>query len=121
MKPRRLNAHRFSEEDDDPLSGMANLFDLAMVFAVALMVAAVSFLKIQDFFTERDMTVVKNPGAANMEIIVKKDREVTRYKASSTKGQGQGRRVGTAYQLEDGRIVYVPEETVAPAPSATKP
>ncbi len=26
-------------EDNDPMSGMANLFDLAMVFAVALMVA----------------------------------------------------------------------------------
>lgn len=111
MKPRPRSSDRFgvTESDDDPLAGMANLFDLAMVFAVALMVAAVSFLKLQDFFTERDMTVVKNPGRDDMEIIVKHDREVTRYKSSAAQGQGQGRRVGVAYELEDGRIVYVPE------------
>ena len=39
-KPGRYN--RFATEDDsDPLSGLINLFDAAMVFAVALMVAFV--------------------------------------------------------------------------------
>ena len=31
-----------SEEDNDPMSVVSNLFDVAMVFAVALMVALVS-------------------------------------------------------------------------------
>ena len=39
---RRKNRLKNGGDDDDPLSGMANLFDVAMVFAVALMVALVS-------------------------------------------------------------------------------
>lgn len=34
MKPRRETP----EEDEDPLSGVANLFDVAMIFAVGLLV-----------------------------------------------------------------------------------
>ena len=39
--------------------------------------------------------------------------EINTYKASGEKTDGegnQGRRIGTAYQLEDGRIIYVPDE-----------
>ncbi|WP_373826817.1 DUF2149 domain-containing protein, partial [Bacteroides heparinolyticus] len=41
MRTRRRNrlAH---DADDDPMSVVSNLFDVAMVFAVALMVALVS-------------------------------------------------------------------------------
>ena len=35
-----------TDGDADPLAGMANLFDVAMVFAVALMVALVSYLRV---------------------------------------------------------------------------
>jgi hypothetical protein len=54
---------------------------------------------------------VKNPGKENMEIIQKKGREIETYKASSQTQNGgtRGKRLGTAYQLEDGRIIYVPE------------
>jgi hypothetical protein len=54
--------------------------------------------------------MVKNPGKPDMEIIVKKGQEISRYKASEkTKGSGKGRRVGTAFELENGQIIYVPE------------
>lgn len=58
--------------DDDPISSVANLFDVAMVFAVALMVALVTSFNIAEFFTQEDFTMVKNPGKENMEIITKK-------------------------------------------------
>ena len=111
MRTRR--ARRFDAVDthDDPLSGMANLFDLAMVFAMALMVAVVARFQVTELLTEENMTMVKNPGAADMEIIVKDGREITRYTAGEGVGEGTGKRIGIAYQLENGQIIYIPEET----------
>ncbi|WP_020531916.1 DUF2149 domain-containing protein [Flexithrix dorotheae] len=108
---RRRNKFLNSPVDDDPISSVANLFDVAMVFAVALMVALVTRFNISEIFTEEDFTMVKNPGKANMEIITKKGEEITRYKSNnSSQGSGnKGKRVGTAYELENGEIIYVPE------------
>ena len=108
MRQRRF-FRSLKETDSDPLSGMANLFDLAMVFAVALMVAMVTYFHIGEIITRENMTMVKNPGKADMEIIVKKGKKITKYKATPQKGQGKGRRVGAAYELENGDIIYVPE------------
>ncbi len=108
MKSQRQFFQRNNDEAD-PLSGMANLFDVAMVFALALMVAAVVRFNMTEFLSKEDMTIVKNPGKKNMEIIVKKGKKIEKYKASEQTGQGKGRKVGTAYQLENGEIIYVPE------------
>lgn len=99
----------FQEADTDPLEGMVNLFDVAMVFAMALMVAVVSHMHMTEMFTDEEFTMVKNPGKENMEIIVKKGQEIEQYEASGESGGGKGKRVGTAYQLESGEIIYVPE------------
>jgi len=107
----------FQDEDleTDPLSGMANLFDLAMVFAVALMVAVVTSLQISDLLTEDNATIVKNPGKENMEIIIKTENRIERYTLTEGTGEGRGRRVGIAYELEDGQFIYVPELDAAPS------
>lgn len=97
------------EDGDDPLSGMANLFDLAMVFAVALMVAFAMRANMAEILTREDATFVKNAGQSDMEIIVKKDNKITRYKSMQSDGSGKGRKVGIAYQLENGDVIYVPE------------
>ncbi|MEM1222246.1 MAG: DUF2149 domain-containing protein [Verrucomicrobiota bacterium] len=99
----------FEDSDSDPLQGMVNLFDVAMVFAMALMVAIVSHMRMTEMFTDENFTMVKNPGQENMEIIVKKGQEIEQYEASGESGGGKGKRVGTAYQLESGEIIYVPE------------
>jgi len=109
MKRTRKRSLDLEGVDTDPLSGMANLFDIAMVFAVALMVAMVINFRLTDMLTEDEVTIVKNPGRENMEIVVKKGREITQYKGSESTGQGKGKRIGVAYELEDGRIIYVPE------------
>ena len=88
---------------------MANLFDLAMVFAVALMVAMTSYLKMTDFLLEKEFTLVKNPGKENMEVIMKKNKVITKYQATETSGAGKGKRVGVAYEMENGEIIYIPE------------
>jgi hypothetical protein len=99
------------QDDGDPLTVVVNLFDVAMVFAVALMVAMVMHMNMTEVFSQEDFTIVKNPGKDNMEIIQKKGRQIETYKASGQTQQGgtKGRRLGTAYQLEDGQIIYVPE------------
>ena len=109
---RRKHRNRLLTEDDgDPLSVVVNLFDVAMVFAVSLMVEMVMHMNMAEVFGKEDFTIVKNPGQENMEIIQKKGREIETYKASGQTQSGgtKGRRLGIAYQLEDGQIIYVPE------------
>ncbi len=93
------------------MSVVSNLFDVAMVFAVALMVALVSRYNMTEMFSQEDFTMVKNPGKDNMEIITKEGDKINRYTPSDDQNQSgnKGKRVGTAYQLESGDIIYVPE------------
>lgn len=42
------------EEDSDPMSVVSNLFDVAMVFAVALMVALVTRYNMTEMFSQED-------------------------------------------------------------------
>ena len=60
MRRRRSLLRR--SEDSDPMSVVSNLFDVAMVFAVALMVALVSRYNMTEMFSQEDFTMVKNPG-----------------------------------------------------------
>ena len=99
-------------EDHDPLSVLTNLFDVAMVFAVALMVALVTRYDMTEMFSKEDFTMVKNPGTEQMEIITKKGETIEKYTPSEDQSEGngsKGKRVGTAYQLGTGEIIYVPE------------
>ncbi|MDO4789553.1 MAG: DUF2149 domain-containing protein [Porphyromonas sp.] len=112
MKSRRRIPLFEKEEDSDPLSVVVNLFDVAMVFAVALMVAMVMHMNMTEVFTQEEFTVVKNPGKEDMEIITKKGNKIEKYTPSSeqTDASGsKGRRVGVAYELENGEVIYVPE------------
>ena len=109
MRTRNRYAAFTTAEETDPMSNLVNLFDAAMVFAVALMVAFAIQSRMTEFLTAEDATFVKNAGKDNMEIIVKKNNKITRYKSEKRTGSGRGRRVGIAYQLESGEVIYVPE------------
>lgn len=112
MKSRRRIPLFDKEDDSDPLSVVVNLFDVAMVFAVALMVAMVMHMNMTEVFTQEEFTVVKNPGKEDMEIITRKGNKIERYTPSNeqTDASGsKGRRVGVAYELENGEVIYVPE------------
>lgn len=109
MRRRSYSSKLLVDNDDDVLSGMANLFDLAMVFAVALMVAMVVNFQMTELLTDDEVTMIKNPGKNNMEIIVKKGKKIERYKGTNANGQGKGKKIGIAYELENGDIIYVPE------------
>jgi hypothetical protein len=56
--------------------------------------------------------MVKNPGQEDMEIITKEGSEIHRYTPSDEpedSSQKRGKRVGVAYELENGQVIYVPE------------
>lgn len=99
-------------EEDDPLAVLTNLFDVAMVFAVALMVALVTRFDMTEMFSQEDFTMVKNPGTEQMEIITKKGDKIEKYTPSGSPesdNNSRGKRVGVAYQMESGEVIYVPE------------
>lgn len=99
------------EDNTDPLSIIVNLFDVAMVFAVALMVAMVMNMNMTEIFGKEDFSIVKNPGKENMEIITKEGNKINKYSPSKEQQQTgkKGRKVGIAYELDNGEIIYIPE------------
>jgi len=96
--------------DDDPMTGVANLFDIGLVFIVGLLMTLFSAYHLQDLFDQTsEMTIMKQHPSGEMEIITKKGTRVKAMKVSKFKTTGQGERLGIAYRLEDGTMVYVPE------------
>jgi hypothetical protein len=96
---------------DDPLSGVANLFDASIVFAVGLMVALVqAFSLTQLLDPDAEITITsRNPRTGQLEIVERTRTSVKVRKVTEQKQAGEGTRLGVAYQLPDGTVVYVPE------------
>jgi len=96
--------------DDDsmnPITSVVNLVDLFLVVIAALMISIA--LNPLNPFSSNNVTVVKNPGEKNMEIITKKGKELKTYKSNGSIGEGDGVKAGITYKLKDGSMVYVPE------------
>jgi len=98
------------DEDEalNPMLSVANLVDVFLVVIAALLIAMAQ--NPLNPFTADNVTIIKNAGQDNMEMIVKKGEKIEHYKASGEIGQGEGRRAGVAYRMKDDSIVYVPEE-----------
>ncbi|ARP93122.1 DUF2149 domain-containing protein [Bordetella genomosp. 13] len=101
---------RFLDEDEanDPMLSVVNLIDLFLVIIGMLMVVIAQ--NPLNPFSQDKVVVVENPGEADMRITIKNGQELTRYEASGEVGEGQGARAGVTYRLEDGRMIYVPED-----------
>lgn len=96
--------------EEDPLAGIANLFDVSVVFIVGLMITLFSVYKMADLVDAKsEVTMVKTNAQGEREIIVKKGTQITAYKVTGKTSSGNGERLGTAYRLADGQIIYVPE------------
>ena len=102
---------RLLDEDEElnPILSVANLVDVFLVVIAALLIAIAQ--NPMNPFSADDVTVIKNPGQADMEMIIKKGEKVEHYKSSGEIGQGEGSRAGVAYRLKDGSMIYVPETT----------
>ena len=93
--------------DDDPGSGLLNLFDVWIAFAVALLLAIVSYQNRPSHNGAKSLPVMKET--------VSQGTPLERYHASEETAGGDGERLGTAYRLKSGEVIYVPEK---PAPLA---
>lgn len=101
-----------SPDDGDPLGGVVNLFDASMVLVVALLLAlagSASLAEVAARMSTRDITIVTDPGGPDMEMIVKRGKRIERLRSSDERGAGRGQRLGVAYRLESGEVIYVPE------------
>lgn len=94
--------------EGDPGAGLLNLFDVWIAFAVALLLAMVSF------FTQ---AVGKEEGTSKtaprdaLEVIREAKTKLERYRESRDTATGEGERLGMAYRLKSGEVIYVPDTT----------
>lgn len=99
---------------EDPLSGVANLFDISLAFIVAMVVALYSMMAGSSFLDpDASWTMTRTAADGRMEIVRKDGRQIRVEKVSDRKLSGDGDRLGVAYRLPDGKVVYVPEEDAA--------
>jgi len=95
--------------DDDPMSSVANLFDVAMIFAIGLLVVALMHFEVEELITQSDITIVKNPGQENMQVIIKQGDDIEKLELTKEEVSTSGRKFGTIYQTEGGGWVLVKE------------
>lgn len=86
--PRRMK-RRLKLEETEPLALIVNLFDCGIVFALGLMLIVIS---------QRGATPVDEDSES-----------LEHFRATGDQGRGPGERLGTAYRLPNGDVVFVPE------------
>ena len=119
MRRRRVGT---ADRNGDPLDGIVNLFDVAIVLAVGFLVAALSAAGVSGLLTKQNMTIVTNPGTPQMQVIVKEGDQIVKLDmANGAQVQGLGTLIGSFYKLADGTVVYEPAGSLAPAGSTPVP
>ena len=95
------------------------LFDVSVVFIVGLMLTLFSVYRMGDLMDKNsEVTMVKTNAQGEREIIVKKGTQITAYKVTGKTAAGEGERLGTAYRLANGQIIYVPDTPGGDPPPA---
>ena len=89
---------------EDPGAGLLNLFDVWIAFAAALLLASLSYGQL----ATRNDKDGKAP-APSLEAIRKERQQAVRYRVSEQNAGGDGERLGIAYRLKTGEVIYVPE------------
>lgn len=110
----------------DPLDGLVNLFDLALVLAVGFLLAALSSIGATELLTKEGLRQIAIDSQAKQLPGQPPD--------AGEQGSGEGTAVGTVYRLQDGRYLYQPlggtgatgattppEPAPAPSPEPTQP
>lgn len=102
---------RFLDEDEElnPMLSTVNLLDVFLVVIGALLIAIAQ--NPLNPFNSESVTVIKNEGKPNMEIITKEGNEIKQFKSSGEVGSGNGSKAGVAYRMQDGSLIYVPEKS----------
>jgi hypothetical protein len=119
MRRRRIGT---ADRNGDPLDGIVNLFDVAIVLAVGFLVAALAAAGVTGLLTSKNMTIVTNPGTPEMQVIVKEGDKITKLDMQSgAQVAGVGTLIGSFYKLADGTVIYVPAGQAAPSGATPVP
>lgn len=109
------------EQDDDPLSGVANLFDLGIILALGFMVALLAYLHLPKqpavAAAPADSARTGQAGAQKLEVVRQDGVKIDRFILSDKELGGNGEKLGMAYRLKTGEVVYIPE---APLPARSR-
>ena len=109
-----------TDRNGDPLDGLVNLFTVAVVLALGLLLATLTGLGLGGVLSNKDMTIVTDPGSPDMQVLVRHNG--TLQKLNLEPGQqtsGLGALVGQFYRLQDGTTIYVPASSPTPTPTPT--
>lgn len=93
----------------DPMESMGNLFDVAVLIGVGFLIVSLAGFGLQELVSGEDVTIVKDPGTADMEIITKSEGEIERLTRTDDVTEGRGYAIGTVFRLDDGSVIWVPE------------
>lgn len=121
MRRKRVNR---TDRNGDPLDGVVNLFDVAIVLAIGFLIAALSAMGLTGVLSGKNVTIVTNPGTSSMEVRIKQgDHFVKLLLQPGQQVSGVGTLIGQFYQLADGSTIYVPAagSTLPPALPTTNP
>lgn len=105
---------RPSDRNGDPLDGLVNLWDVALVLAVGLLLAALAGIGLTGILTANDLFVVTDPGEPGARVIARQDGKITVYGVADGGSTEGGTLLGQFYRLADGSIVYVPSGATPP-------
>jgi hypothetical protein len=99
------------QEADDPMLAVINLIDIFLVFIVAVLISFLSAMGLGDLLSESgQVTVVAESSEGELTVVTKKSNRLEATKVTRTEAEGRGVRLGVAYRLEDGTMVYLPDE-----------
>lgn len=108
-----MRRKRFSDHlaDDDPLSLVPNLFDLSIVLAIAFLLTALGSMSVSDLVkSSTEWTLIRKYESGQTEVLSRKGESLQLQKLSPRKAGGQGVRLGVAYELDNGEVIYVPDK-----------
>jgi len=103
-RPTRGHRRLLSTADENPLDGVANLFDATIVLSAALMIALLARPLIGG------ASLGRLAGAAQREPVAEQREKLERFRLSDQTVGGDGERLGIAYRLATGEVVCVTGE-----------
>lgn len=112
-RPRRWEAC----DEDDPLAGLVNLFDLWMVFSIALLIVLVGSSKRRDPARADGSHAYDTPQPVSLS----EARALDRFTLSQEELSGSGEKLGTAYRLPSGEVICVPDAEGAHGATGSSP
>ncbi|MBN2405473.1 MAG: DUF2149 domain-containing protein [Coriobacteriia bacterium] len=81
-----------------------------MLIGIGFLVVALSSFGLNELLSSEDVTIVKDPGTTEMEVITKSEGKIERLTATDATARGQGAAIGTVYRLDDGQVIWIPAE-----------